>query len=261
MKRRFTWMVVGGLALASGALGGCSKKENPTPPMPPTPQASTPASPTASAPPKNDAVKTAAEPTSISMAPATAPTTRSSDVVPTHEPAAALATRPTATQPSGQVEPPDDPKVATFMGLTAPKPATWIWHPPSRQFNIAEYAVPGQDGADQARVAVITAGGSLEQNVARWKTMFRTADQKPVEPKIEKFQADGMNVTVVEFGGEYRGMGAPTFTPDQLFIAGIVEAPAGQVVVRFVGPTATVEANRQAFIEMLHELRKVEAQK
>ena len=44
--------------------------------------------------------------------------------------------------------------------------------------------------------------------------------------------------------------------PDQLFLAAIVEAPAGNVYIRFVGETATVEAGRGDFVTMVRGLRK-----
>lgn len=151
--------------------------------------------------------------------------------------------------------------MANFAGLNAPKPVTWQWNPPSNKMILAEYVVPGRDGADQARIAVIPAGGTLEANIERWKGQFRNPDGSPVEPRsVTNLEADGMPVTIVEFAGEYRGMSG-FFTPDQLFLTAIVEAPSGQVFIRFVGPTATVETNREEFMEMVRGLQITEAQK
>ena len=173
--------------------------------------------------------------TTISMAPRSAPPAGQSpggDVTPPAptDPAGVRPTLGPATRPATQpiIPPPTsvpegDSKVATFLGLSGPKPATWLWQPPARQFSVAEYVVPGRDGADQARIAVFQAGGSLDANITRWKSQFRGPDGEPVDPKLESLQADGMKVTIVEFAGEYRGMGGSP-APDQLFLTAVVEA-------------------------------------
>jgi hypothetical protein len=126
---------------------------------------------------------------------------------------------------------------------------------------LADYVVPGRDGHDQARITVFQVGGTIQENIDRWKRQFRSADRQPVEPNISELEADGMDITVVEFAGEYMGMGAPSFTADRLFIGAIVQAPSNQIVIRFVGPTATVEANRQDFTQMIQGLRTTEPEK
>jgi len=259
MKRQFTSLAIvlsGAVAICVGT--GCEKQ-----PSRPTPPATAPATPSIS-----------------TRSPATAPSTNvpqggtsrnfggSESSVSTPAPVKSSAVRPTtspaniaSSQPHSAPKPPEDSKVAVFGGLSAPKPVTWIWHPPANSMRMAEYSVPGREGTDQASVAVIKAGGSIEQNIERWKGQFRTSDMQEVEPKVEKFEADGMPVTVVEFAGEYSGMSTTNFTPDQLFLAAIVEAPGGQIVIRFVGPTGTVEPNRGAFMDMIHGLHRVEPQK
>lgn len=161
--------------------------------------------------------------------------------------------------------PPANDKVATFLGLSGPKPATWIWHPPVGSMSVVEYSIPGVDGADQAKVVVIPARGSMEANIARWKGQFRDAagNVGAVDPKLEKFEVADMPVTIVEIAGEYRGMGAANYAPDQLFLTAVLEPEgnADQIFVRFVGPRTTVEANREAFMTMIKGLKRVEPQK
>ncbi|HWB18723.1 MAG TPA: hypothetical protein VG711_00360 [Phycisphaerales bacterium] len=154
-----------------------------------------------------------------------------------------------------QNAPPSDPTVAEFAGMTGPKPVSWQWNAPVIQFSVADYSVPGTDGTGQASIRVTVAGGTLEQNINRWKLQFQTPEGKPVEPLISNFEANGMAVTLVELKGEYRGMG-PTWTPDTLFLTAVVQGPAGQTFVKFTGPTATVERNREAFMTMIKGLHK-----
>ena len=157
----------------------------------------------------------------------------------------------------------DDPKTASFVGLTAPKPVTWIEHPPTSSMRAANYTVPGRDGSEAAHIVVFyfgpTQGGTIEDNISRWRSQFQVTDSGDLpEPKIDRFDVDSMAVTLVELAGEWQEMGSASFTPDRLFLTAIVEAPIGRVFIRFTGPTATVEVNRQAFLGMIRNLRTVQ---
>ena len=72
----------------------------------------------------------------------------------------------------------------------------------------------------------------------------------PVEQRVS------LPVTHVELAGEWKEMGSVSFKPDQVFLMAIVEAPVGRVFIRFAGQTETVEANRDAFMEMILGLRR-----
>lgn len=199
---------------------------------------------------------TTAAPATTAPKPAPEPDVHPTNTPDTTPPPPVQPQKPAAETPSQ-----GDPKVATFAGLTGPKPATWQWHPPQRQFSVAEYTVPGRDGSDQARIDVFKAGGTVEQNIQRWKMMFHDPNGGAVEPKVSNLEADGMPITLVEFAGEYRAMGSPNFTPNQLFLCAVVESPDGQIFIRFVGPAGTVEPNRADFMNMIRNLKKVEPEK
>ncbi|MHC4081577.1 MAG: hypothetical protein ACYS15_02570 [Planctomycetota bacterium] len=178
-------------------------------------------------------------------------------------PTAAPSATSTAVPPGPQADwkPSDDPKLAKFMGLVAPKPATWTERPPSGLGRVANYTVPGRDGSEAAHVVVHYfgrgLGGDVESNIERWQNQFRSGpDGTPPDPIVENFEADTMPVTLVELAGEWMPMGQSWYTKDQLFIAAIVATTEGSVFIRFAGQTATVEANRQAFMEMVKGLRR-----
>ncbi|MCZ6493713.1 MAG: hypothetical protein O6933_06500 [Planctomycetota bacterium] len=159
--------------------------------------------------------------------------------------------------------PSDDPKTARFLGLVAPKPVTWIEHPPSSNMRVANYTVPGRDGSEAAHVVVSyfgrDQGGTVDRNLLRWQSQFKPdADGTPQQPTVHRFEVDGMRVTLVELTGEWQKMGAQWYTPDQLFLSAIVEAPMGKVFIRFAGQTATVQANRDAFMAMIRGLRRAD---
>jgi hypothetical protein len=187
---------------------------------------------------------------------------RPTDVQPTTQSASTSATLPPSitTPPSSSQS---VSKVATFAGLSAPKPATWISGQPTGQFSVAEYTVPGLEGADQAKITVFTAGGTLDANIARWRTQFRDTDGTigGVDPTVESFEVNGMPVSIVEFEGDYKGMQMANFAQNQLFIMAVVDTLPQKLFIRFVGPRKTVEPNREAFLEMVRGLKPAEAEK
>ncbi len=163
---------------------------------------------------------------------------------------------PPATGPAAP-DAPTDPTVASFLGLTAPKPAEWQWRPPDSAMRAANYTVPGPGGPAELIVFYFgpNMGGSKEANISRWAGQFRSADGGAVEPILEDIVVDEMGVTTVELVGDYRGM-TDTFESDQTFLAAIVDAHVGNVYIRFVGPTETIEQNREAFMTMIKGLKQ-----
>lgn len=248
------------MGLTAGMIFGLGCNRNEPPPAPVAPPDSGNASAVESTPqPIVPGVQPTPEPE--------VPPVHMSDVQPTAtQPATTPSTQPIESSPPTDpklVPPHPDPKVALFGGLTGPKPATWVWQPANRMSVICEYIVPGRDGLNQGRVTIFRVGGSPEQNILRWKTQqFRGPNQTAVEPKLSQLESDGMAITLAEFVGEFKGTGAVNFSPDHTLLAAIIpDAPGGQIIVYFVGPTGTVEPNREAYMEMIRNLKKVDAQK
>jgi hypothetical protein len=160
-------------------------------------------------------------------------------------------------------EQPDDHRVASFAGMVATKPATWIEHPPvQRGMEQTRFAVPGRNDSSAAEIVVFyfgpNQGGPLQANIDRWKGQFRpNEDGSPVDADVSEMTSDGdLAITLVEIFGDYMRMGAAFYSPKQHFITAIVEGPIGQVFIRFVGDEATVTPNREAFLEMITSLRE-----
>ncbi len=172
--------------------------------------------------------------------------------------------RPAPTAPTPNTS--DDPSIARFAGFSAPKPAAWQYRAPSGTsgMRVAEYGVPGIDGAEQANIIVyqFPGGGSFAANVERWKGQFRSADgAAPVEAKLETLDADGIRVEVAELSGAYRGMNSPDFATDHTLIAAMIETDGNPVFIQLVGPTRTIDANRDAYMAMLRGIRRNEPMK
>lgn len=242
-------LTVSSLALLFAA--GCDQGTTPTGGQPSQPGPRTPNKPVSpDAAPTEGAMQSNANapgerPAQQSGTPsAIAPTGGSEMVIP----------RPAAT-PQG-----DDPAVASFAGLTAPKPATWQYRAPAGTsgMRVAEYGVPGIEGSDQANIVVyqFPGGGTFEQNIARWKGQFKSADGSPVEAKTSELESDGMRVAVAELSGSYRGMNSAEFAVDHILIAAMIETDGNPVFVQLVGPSKTIEANREAFMTMLRGIKK-----
>lgn len=149
---------------------------------------------------------------------------------------------------------------ASFLGFTAPVPEGWIVETPSSGMRQLQYRVPGEAGDGQFIVYYFGPGqgGSVEQNIARWQSQFTGPEGGRVEPEIERFEAEGMPVTVVELSGTYArsmGMGPGGDTKDdQTLLVGIVESGQGSLFAQLFGPAGTVEAAREGFDGFVHEI-------
>src|SRR5262245_14249553 len=120
------------------SLNGCGKEQPPKPPAAPapSPRAANTTPPPSTLPERPPAAAipaptlTPPKPTAVSpsTAPATAPATRP----------ITMATSAPAAPSRPDLVPPANDKVATFMGLEGPKPATWLWQKPQGSMSVAE---------------------------------------------------------------------------------------------------------------------------
>ena len=164
--------------------------------------------------------------------------------------------------PGSAKAPPMDPSPsstprADALALAWTDPPAWKRRPPSTPMRKAEYLVPraGSD-TDDAECTVITfgggQGGSVEQNIDRWKAQFEGA----ADPKSTKRDVAGMHVTTLEVAGTFNGGGMPggAAAPAKSgyrMLASVVEAPDGMWFFKLTGPDATVKAASAAFAAMI----------
>jgi hypothetical protein len=144
------------------------------------------------------------------------------------------------------------------MGVSFPLPAGWIGKPPSNSMRLAEADVPGPAGdATKACLVVFsTAGGSVDDNIARWAGQVRDPKGQPVAATPQKRTVAGLPVTVVEMTGSYAGMGGGEPQANYTLRAAIVEAPAGLIFIKMTGPAEQMSANAPAFNAMVDGLTK-----
>jgi len=127
----------------------------------------------------------------------------------------------------------------------------------------ATYSVPAAAGAAAGECAVYFfgagQGGSVQDNIDRWKGQFQGRDGKPATATVGTRTMRGLKVTTVDTSGDYSGMGGPMATsprsvPNYRLLGAIVEAPGGNVFIKFTGPANTIAANAAKFEQLLASL-------
>ena len=159
-------------------------------------------------------------------------------------------------------KPPPDPEWITFGSLHTPRPATWIWKPPSSTLRIANYTLPGVEGSEAAELSVIQfapgEGGDIQSNINRWKLQFRSTAGGPVRPRVSTTTVAQLPTTITEINGEYMGMGAAWHHYNYTMLTAMLECEDGNIFLRLLGPAKTIDAHRDSWNQMLREITIVE---
>jgi hypothetical protein len=139
--------------------------------------------------------------------------------------------------------------------LTAP--SAWVRKAPRVGFIRAEFALPRAEGdpAD-GRLTVSVAGGSIKENVDRWRLQFAG---KPEKEAQETLKVDGIEVTLVDFSGTYSdqmGMSAPAVERSGYRMLGAILDIGGQLCfVKAYGPAKTMAARTAEFRTFMQSLK------
>ncbi len=135
--------------------------------------------------------------------------------------------------------------------------ASWISSKPSSTMRLAQMSLPGPNAQSAAAELAVFhfpgTGGSVDANIARWKSQF----EKPSRMKDSEFAterkttADTLPVTILEVHGKFAGGGmpgrpAPTPIADARLFAIIVETSQGPYFIKVTGPATTIDHHRQA---------------
>jgi len=155
-----------------------------------------------------------------------------------------------------------DHTIALGPKLSMTAPENWVPKAPAMQMIAQEYAVPAVEGDSQdGRVTVMTAGGSVEANIDRWKGQFSQPEgaEAADQAKVEKKTVAGQEVHVVDLSGTYqdsRGPFAPAVErPDYRMLAAIIPLAEATHFIKFYGPKKTVAANETAFQAMIEGMK------
>lgn len=222
MKMRV--LVVTGAGLVA-MLAGCEKKaETATPKAPAATHSATPAAPTTEATKPTETSK----PADAAAAPAAAPTT--------------------------------EPIQVRAAGLTFSLPAGWETRKPSNNMRLAEARLPGAaaDGSQDCVAAWFQSGGSVQDNLARWKGMVTKADGSGADATEATIEVQSVKVHTIEMTGAYvEGgmMGGGTKRENWMFRGAIIETPGQLSVVRMTGPADVMTAQKDAWNAILQSMK------
>lgn len=149
-------------------------------------------------------------------------------------------------------------------------PDNWERKPPKSNIVEYEFEVPASTGdAGPARVTVMGAGGSVEDNINRWYGQFRQPDEADTSKtaKVEQKKVAGQEVTVVDVSGTYLDKPGGPFAGGKTverenyrMLAAIVETTkngkkTGNYFIKLIGPKQTIADNKKAFDKMIESLK------
>lgn len=157
------------------------------------------------------------------------------------------------------------PAGAAPVALQYVAPSAWQREPVRSPLRSDQYLLPRAAGdAEDAELAVFGGiGGSVEDNVNRWRGQFSTPDGTPIPDEAfyrESFEVGPLRVTVVDVAGRYAadgGMagGPPAALEGYRMLAAVVETAGGPWYFKVVGPAATVAHHREDFLALLRTLK------
>jgi hypothetical protein len=142
-------------------------------------------------------------------------------------------------------------------------PDGWQKEPVSGSMRKDQYRLPHTDGdTEDGELAVFAGiGGTVADNVARWRGQFTNPDGQPLSQDAfseETIDVNGLKVTVVDVHGRFSsGMmmgGSATPKDNWRMLGAIVETPNGLWYFKATGPAATMEKQKAGFTSLVHSL-------
>jgi len=146
-------------------------------------------------------------------------------------------------------------------------PDGWVSEQPKSRMRLAQFRLPGQDGAEDAELAVFVfpgTGGSVNANLARWYGQFKQPDGAASEDKadVKKQKVHDLEVTLVYVTGTYLQstspmmMGGPVKeVPSSAMFAAIVETGTDPWFFKAVGPQSTIDHWRPSFDALVQSFK------
>lgn len=178
----------------------------------------------------------------------------------TSESAAPAPKAPEATKPAEVATTAAATTEVRAAGLTFTLPAGWETRKPSNNMRLAEARLPGAaaDGSQDCVAAWFQSGGSVQDNLARWKGMVTKADGSGADPTEATIELQGVKVHTIEMTGAYvEGgmMGGGTKRENWMFRGAIIETPGQLSVVRMTGPADAMTAQKDAWNAILQSMK------
>ncbi len=165
---------------------------------------------------------------------------------------APAATSSTAPSPPPAATP-GEGRVILAPGATFPLPESWAPEPPSSQMRLAQARIPGPGGEGQLAVFFFGAGsgGGVEANLNRWAGQM----EADAAPQRGSFVLGTWKVSWIEVAGTLKpstmGGGPTEPQPGSILLGAVVEGEGGPWFFKATGPAATIEAERESFMNLL----------
>jgi hypothetical protein len=189
------------------------------------------------------------------------------------------SSKPAESQPGGETHVPPSSGARTLsvpaVGETASStqhgplkwdlPDGWTETAPSSNMRLAQYTVTGSAGDGECVVFYFGPGqgGDPMANAQRWAGQFSQPDGSNSLDKMTMQRLEGgtlelalVAVTGTYEGGMTAGTEPPTPEPGWMLLGGIASGPDAPWFFKLTGPQATLEENRQAFVNLLESIRQ-----
>lgn len=169
----------------------------------------------------------------------------------------AAASPPASSEVAQQAEGGPTGSIPLGSGLEFAPPEGWSRQQPRSSMVETEFAIEAVEGdKDRGRATVMSAQGTIEANIERWQDQF---SERP-EAKVEKIEAAGKEITMVDLAGTYKDQPGPfapaVERPDYRMLAAIIPTDdRGNYFIKFYGPKKTVAANEQAFRQLIASIK------
>jgi hypothetical protein len=151
-------------------------------------------------------------------------------------------------------------------GVAWTAPAGWTRQAP-RPMREATYVLApefGEKSGGECGVYFFGAGqgGSVDDNLARWKGQFTVTGGGPAPAKVAKRSVHGLAMTTIDVSGDYSGLGGPLSdgggkVGGYRLLGAIVTAPGGNIFIKCTGPLKTMSVNQPKFEQLLSSFQPV----
>lgn len=152
---------------------------------------------------------------------------------------------------------PEFKKIEAARGaLVLEVPAAWPQQRQASRIIEHEFSAPAAEGdKTPGRLTMMSAGGSVKDNIDRWRGQFVSNDAEPI---VKQKQVDGMKVHLVDLQGTYndrRGPFAPGVRRENYRMFGaIVDREGSLYFLKFYGPKKTMKAHEEAFQKIIDSI-------
>ena len=118
----------------------------------------------------------------------------------------------------------------------------------------AEFALPKSEGdSEDGRLTVSEAGGTVEENVKRWRGQFGGKPEKDTQQELD---IAGLKITVVDFVGNFNDSMAGIQRSGYRMLGAVIPGGERLIFVKAYGPQKTMGDHEDAFHSFLQSLQK-----